>query len=509
MLAGDTRLLPSHPRAPRTLVLCEPPYVFWDRSLDRLREGEESIPGMGALVLAAVARARGYRVHLVDAKQTGTSVEDACRAVLALRPDYLGLSATTISVCNAARIAAQVKAQAPGVVTIVGGPHVSAIPERTLDAFPAFDYGIAGEGEVSLFELLDCLNEGRPVDGVAGAVYREGGRTHANPRAPYIDDLDALPMPAWDLLPDFPHRFRPSILSHPQTPVASVITSRGCPFTCVFCDRSTSGRRGRMHSVEGVVRLCRHLVGLGVRHILFVDDLFTVRKQRVVDLCQALLDEGLRFTWSCNSHPNLLDFATMQLMRRAGCWQIAYGIESGSQRILDVVKREVRIPRMRETLRMTRAAGIRAKGFVMIGHPTEGLDSLAETAAFLRAVELDVCQITKFTPYPGTPAYSTIREHGTFDEDWERMNAMNFVFVPHGLTEDVLERYFDHLYHTFYSRPDVLWGLAKLFVRQPSFAGRLLASAVPYLRSRFAAGRYAVGRLPAAYRPSGAAGQAG
>ena len=120
----------------------------------------------------------------------------------------------------------------------------------------------------------------------------------------------------------------------------------------------------------------------------------------------------------------------MQLMQRAGCWQIAYGIESGSQRVLDVVKREVRIPRMRETLRMTRAAGIRAKGYLMIGHPTEGLDSLDETAAFLRTVELDLCQITKFTPYPGTPAYPTIREHGTFVEDWERMNAMNFVFIP-------------------------------------------------------------------------------
>jgi radical SAM superfamily enzyme YgiQ (UPF0313 family) len=464
---------------------------------------------MGVLVLAAVARTRGYRVHLVDAKQVGTSIDDACRAVLALGPDYLGLSATTISVCNAARIAARVKTRSPDVVTIVGGPHVSAIPERTLEAFAAFDYGVVGEGEVSLFELLDGLAQGRPVDRIAGLVYREGGeggRVRANPRAPYIDDLDALPMPAWDLLPDFPHRFRPSILSHPQTPVASVITSRGCPFSCTFCDRSTSGRRGRMHSVEGVVRLCRHLVDLGVRHILFVDDLFTVRKQRVIDLCHALLDAGLRFTWSCNSHPNLLDFSTMQLMRRAGCWQIAYGIESGSQRILDVVKREVRIPRMRDTLRMTRAAGIRAKGYVMIGHPTEGLDSLAETADFLGVVELDVCQITKFTPYPGTPSYPTIREYGTFDEDWERMNAMNFVFVPRGLTEDILERYFDHFYRAFYSRPDVLWGLVRLLARERSFARRLLASAGPYLRSRFAARRYAVGRLPPAYRPSGAPG---
>lgn len=379
----------------RTIVFCEPPYVCWDRSRDRVRQGEETIPGLGILMLAAVARQRGYRVHLDDAKAQGTMIEDVARRVAALRPDYLGLSATTISVTNAGRIAERVKALLPGVVTILGGAHVSAIPERTLEAFPSLDYGVVGEGEVSLFDLLERLESGLPFDDVAGLAYRRDGGVRANPRAPYIDDLDALPPPAWDLLPDFPHRFTPTMFSYPRTPVATLITSRGCPFSCTFCDRSTSGRKGRMHSVEGVMRLCEMLVDRGVRHITFLDDLFTVRKQRVVDLCHAFLDRGFTFSWTCNSHPNLLDFPTMQLMRRAGCWQIAYGIESGSQRVLDVVKREVRIPRMRETLRMTRAAGIRAKGYLMLGHPTERLDSLEETAAFLRTVELDLCQITK------------------------------------------------------------------------------------------------------------------
>ena len=486
--------------APKTLVLCEPPFLFWDRSMDRLRQGEETIPGMGVLVLAAVARARGYRVQLVDAKQQGASIDDVSRQIAALQPDYLGLSATTISVTNGARIAARVKELRPGVVTILGGAHVSAIPERTLDAFPALDFGVVGEGEHSLFDLLARLEDGRAVDDVPGLAFRRDGRARANPRAPYIDDLDALPLPAWDLLPDFPHRFQPSLFTYPRTPVATLITSRGCPFSCSFCDRSTSGRKGRMHSVAYVVQLCRHLVARGVRHVIFVDDLFTVRKQRVVDLCQAFLDEGFTFTWSCNSHPNLLDLDTLKLMRRAGCWQIAYGIESGSQRILDVVKREVGIPRMRETLRMTRAAGIRTKGYVMIGHPTEGLDSLAETAAFLKQVELDLCQITKFTPYPGTPAYPTIRAHGTFDENWEQMNAMNFTFIPQGLSEAILETYFDHLYRVFYSRPDVLWGLARMLMSEPRYLKRLGAAARVYVRSKFAAGRYLIGRLPRRYR---------
>jgi len=468
--------------AGKTLVLCEPPFLFWDRGMDGLREGEETIPGLGLLVLAAVARSRGYTVHLVDAKRAGASVEATTRQILDRHPDYIGLSATTVSVTNAARIAAQAKAAAPRVVTILGGAHVSAVPERTLDAFPGIDYGIVGEGETALFELLDRLEGGAPVDDVAGAAFRRDGRARANPRAPYIDDLDALPLPAWDLLPDFPHRFEPSLFSYPQTPVATVMTSRGCPFSCSFCDRSTSGRRGRMHGVDYVVRACRHLVDVGVRHIVFVDDLFTVQKRRVAELCTAFLDAGFAFSWSCNSHPNLLDADTLRLMKRAGCWQIAYGIESGSQRVLDVVKHEVRIPKMRETLAMTRAAGIRTKGYLIVGHPTEDLDSLAETAAFLKTVELDLAQITKFTPYPGTPAYPTIAAHGRFDEDWDRMNAMNFVFVPHGLTEEVLETSFDHFYRVFYSRPDVLWGLCRLMAREPQFLWRLFRSARIYLQ---------------------------
>ena len=470
--------------APKTLVLCEPPFVFWDRSRDRLRQGEESIPGLGPLILAAVARQRGYRVHLVDAKAQGTSIEETSRRIAALQPDYLGLSATTISVTNAAHIAARVKELVPGAVTILGGSHVSAIPERTLDAFASIDYGIVGEGEHSLFDLLSRLEDGRPIGGVPGLAQRTEGGVRANPRAPYIDDLDELPLPAWDLLPDFPHRFQPSLFSYPRTPVATVITSRGCPFSCSFCDRSTSGRKGRMHGVEYVVRMCRHLVDLGVEHILFVDDLFTVRRQRVVEMCEAFLDQGFRFSWSCSSHPNLLDLETLKLMKRAGCWQIAYGIESGSQRILDVVKREVRIPRMRETLRMTRAAGIRAKGYLMIGHPTEGLDSLEENLRFVREVELDLCQITKFTPYPGTPAYPTVRDHGSFEEDWERMNAMNFIFLPKGLDQVTLEDYFHRLYRGFYSRPDVLWGLARMMAGEPGFLRRLLAAAPAYARGR-------------------------
>ena len=456
---------------PATVVFVEPPYVGWDRRRDRVRQGEEDMPGLGTLTLAAVVRELGHRVHVVDGKRTGTAVEEVAARVAALAPDHVGISATTISIHNAGRIAARLKSLVPNAVITVGGPHVSAQPESTLETFGAFDYGVVGEGERSYPELIARLAAAADPRDTAGLVWREGETARANPRAPYLegDELDRLPEPAWDLVPDFPLRFQPNVFNYRATPVASIITSRGCPFSCTFCDRSTSGRRGRFHGVDYVVAMCRRLEGMGVRHILFYDDLFTVSRPRVVELCERFLAEGFRFTWSCNSHPNLLDEKHLRLMRRAGCWQIAYGIESGSQRVLDVVKREVKIPRMLETLRQTRAAGIRTKGLLMMAHPTEGEDSLRETVEFLRTAPLDLAQITKFTPYPGTPSYPTVRQYGSFAEDWERMNAMNWVFVPQGLTAEVLERWFRRAYRTFYSRPDVLRGLVRSLAAEPRF----------------------------------------
>src|SRR5262249_33505765 len=158
-------------------------------------------PGVGTLVLAAVAREQGHRVHVVDGKRTGTSNDAVARAIAAHRPDHVGVSATTISITNAAAIAERVKALVPRAGAPVGGPPVGAVPERTLETFRGFDCGVVGEGERSYFALVDALAAGRDPRGVAGLVYRNGTAAQANPRAEYLDgdELDELPEPAWDL----------------------------------------------------------------------------------------------------------------------------------------------------------------------------------------------------------------------------------------------------------------------------------------------------------------------
>src|SRR5882672_6236694 len=161
--------------AGQTIVFVEPPYVCWDRRMDRVREGEEEMPGVGTLVLASVARERGHRVRVVDGKRTGTSNDAVARAIASHDPDHVGISSTTISITNAAAIAERVKQLVPRAVVTVGGPHVSAVPERTLDGFPGFDYGVVGEGERSYFDLIETLAAGRDPRSVAGLVYRDAG----------------------------------------------------------------------------------------------------------------------------------------------------------------------------------------------------------------------------------------------------------------------------------------------------------------------------------------------
>src|SRR5207245_10089301 len=156
--------------------------------------------------------------------------------------------------------------------------------------------------------------------------------THSGPRRSHLhaetyadEPLPHRPSPPWLQVANFQLRFQPNVFDYRAATVASVVTSRGCPNSCTFCDRSTTGRRGRFHSVDYVVEMCRRLERLGVRHVLFYDDLFTVSRRRVVELCERFLAECFRFTWSCNSHPNLLDAEHLRLMRRPGCCQMAYG----------------------------------------------------------------------------------------------------------------------------------------------------------------------------------------
>lgn len=436
--------------------------------------------------MAAVLREKKYLVKVVESASLGLSLQETGERILRENPDYVGISCTTSSVDNAGRIAQAVKNTNPEILTFVGGPHITAAPEETFRRYAAFDYGIIGEGERAFPELLAILEENGDPRKAPSAVFRQGPDIIVNPRRKFIENLDRLPFPAFDLLPNFPRGYRPPFLNYLRGPCASVTTSRGCPHGCTFCDRAVFGNRYRHFSEGYIVELLAHLKKTyRIRHIVFADDQFTASKTRLLRLGEKILQQGLEFRWNCDARVDTVDSEMLRLMKKAGCWMVSYGIESGSQAILDRVQKGIRLDQAEETVRRTKEAGIRAKGLFMVGFPEETEESLQKTLDFILRCPFDEINLSILTPYPGTSIYEEIRCQSGFIEDWPRMNAMNFLPLPGNLSAERLEKFYRRILQKFYMRPAVSFSYLGILVQSPENWARLLAGAGLRLWSLF------------------------
>lgn len=443
-----------------------------------------SVPNLGLLSLAAVARAAGHDCAVVDAAACGIGRDEFLRRVAAFAPELVGFSATTLEVAPAAATAEAVRGLLPAVRILLGGSHVSAAPEETLRRYAVFDAAALGEGEATLVEFLAAVAAGTDVAAVPGVICRRGAEVLRAPQRPPISDLDQLPHPAWDLLEGFPRRFSPPAFKTRQLPAASLVTSRGCPNRCIFCDRSVFGSQCRAFSAEYVVGMIRELHERhGVREFCFEDDTFVTFRARLEEICRRLIDLRLGISWTCLGRVNQITEEGLGLMRRAGCWQIGFGIESGSQPILTLIRKNVTLDQIRRGLAMSRAAGMLNKGFFIVGHPGETAQSLRETIDFALELPLDDVSVTMLTPFPGTELGERAAEFGSFDPDWSRMNLLNAVFVPHGLTADDLAAAQRELLRRFYLRPRVLANYCGRLARTPSLALGLWRGFRAFLRT--------------------------
>jgi radical SAM superfamily enzyme YgiQ (UPF0313 family) len=426
------------------------------------------------LSLAAVLRQAGHTVRIVESASLGLSFSATVDEILRGNPRYVGLTCTTASVENAAGIARAVKEKSPQAVILAGGPHITALPEETFRRFPDFDYGILGEGEAALPDLLEALEGKKDPAPVESAVYRRGEEIRVNPRRPFIEKLDALPFPAFDLLPDFPRAYRAPFLNYRQGPAAPLISSRGCPQACTFCDRSVFGSRYRYFSEDYLGELISSLRRrYGIRHLIFTDDQFAASRPRLVRLCERLARGGPDLQWNCDARVDSVDPEVLRLMKRAGCWMISYGIESGSPQILDRIQKGISLENAERAVRWTREAGIRAKGLFMIGYPQETEETLAQTLAFIRRVPLDEINLSFLTPYPGTEIYRQLKGSAEFSEEWGRMNALNSLLLPKDLSRQALEKAYGRILRGFYMRSGPTFSYLNLLLRSPENLSRL------------------------------------
>jgi anaerobic magnesium-protoporphyrin IX monomethyl ester cyclase len=408
--------------------------------------------------LAAVAEQEGMDVRIIDAAAENLSVEQTVAELVGYKPDIAGISSTTAGIVASGKLAACIKELDNDVITIIGGCHVTSLPEETLAEFNSFDIAVIGEGEVTFTEILRAVDEtGAIPTNLSGTALTIDNRFSLNMARPLINDLDVLPLPAWRLLRGFPDSFLPSPARMNRFPCASVVLTRGCPNQCKFCDRSVFGSKVRSYSPAYAINMFKDLANnFGVKEVLIEDDTFSISHQWVKEFCERLISERIDITWSCLGRADRVTADILRLMREAGCWHISYGIESGDQRILDAMKKGEDLARMEDAVRWSREAGLRTKGFFMVGFPGETAESLRRTKELALKLQLDDISVMQLTPFPGTALYERAAEYGVFEKDWGKMNTLSTVFAPHGFTAEDMERARSEILGAFYFRPSVL-----------------------------------------------------
>jgi radical SAM superfamily enzyme YgiQ (UPF0313 family) len=425
------------------------------------------MPPLGMMSIAAVLEQNGIAVELIDCFATPLTAEKLVDRILADPPAAVAFSCTTSSFLEGNRFAELLKQRRPEIVTVVGGAHACSIGPRLLDSFPAIDYLVIGEGELTMLELAQAGF--RNAEGIPGLAYRGSDGLGILPaRRELIPDLDALPFPAYHLLPGFPRLYNLPLFSYPTAPNSSIISSRGCPYSCSYCDRSVFSHGFRFNSPEYIVE---HIAMLnrdyGIRHVFFYDDLFTFDRKRVARFCELKEQRGLKVTYNCIARLEHVDGELLELLKRSGCWQVNFGIESGDPEVLKKHRKFLGLGEVGHKLEMVRQAGMRVKGLFMVGLPGEDRDSIRRTIDYALSLPLDEINVTKFTPFAGAPVYATIREHGQFEENWPLMNCLNFVFIPSGMTRAELEGLYDEFIRRFYHRTSIHWGYTRMLWKSP------------------------------------------
>jgi radical SAM superfamily enzyme YgiQ (UPF0313 family) len=439
------------PKDRKRIVLVQPRGFNWFPGSRDVTDIANRMVPQGILSIAAYLLQQGHDVFVYDCLGPGAPVklDDQVKAILHLQPQIVGFSATTSSFPDAADLALKIKDHHPDIVTVCGGVHVSALGEILLFLYPQFDFLCSGEGEITLAELAG----GHPPEAIAGLIWREDSRNVTNPPRRQIADLDTLPFPSYDRLQGFPRHYHLPLFSYINTPGATMITSRGCVYQCSYCDRSVFKKGFRYNSALYIYEHLHYLqTRFGVRHVNIYDDLFTLDRKRIVELCEKLARHHLGMHFNCAVRVGHTDDELLRMLKDAGCLMVSLGIESADPQLLETHKSGVSLEEVRDTVARIQQAGLRAKGLFMMGLPGETEESIRRTSDFIISLGLDDMNMSKFTPFPGAPLWHTIHEEGTFNEDWRLMNCLNFVFVPQGIaSKERLDFLYNEHVKRFYS----------------------------------------------------------
>ena len=392
------------------VLLVYPPYTYPRKS-----------PPLGLGYLASVLERAGFSVKIIDMSPLRMELGDLEEEIMLTKPSIIGISFMTNQYRIAVEIASLAKEVKPGTPVIVGGPHASALPHEILQEGPV-DFVVIGEGENTMLELVPVLLNGVPeFDHIAGIAYRKDNSIIRTGFREFIQDLDSLPFPAWHLLP-VERYCVPSTGGDPNQRVFSLITSRGCPAQCTFCDSHTIfGRRFRDRSAKNIFDEIVYLKdSFGATQFDFADDTITINKQRIYDFCNLILEHDLKITWMCNARVTTVKKDMLELMRRAGCVRMDFGVESGDPKVLKAMKKGISLKAAKLAHKWAHEVGMTTGSFVMVGNVGEDLSSVEKTARLMEDINSDI-SVSIATPFPGTELYQIAKANGWLQvHDWSR-----------------------------------------------------------------------------------------
>lgn len=417
-------------------------------------------PPLGLMYVAgAIEERTSHKVEIIDCVAGRYTYGQLEQRIKENVPDVVGIQAITFTLVDVIKVSKLIKKINASIKTVVGGPHANLYPYETI-AFPEVDFVLLGEGEGNIAEFLRALESNKNFEDVPGLIYKQDGQTFTANRSNLpIGDLDSLPMPARHLL-DVQRYY--SVLAKGKR-FTTMMTSRGCPYKCTFCDRPHLGKKFRCRSAKNVVdemeECCKNF---GIDEFFLYDDTFTVDKNRVLMICKQIKERKLKILWDIRSRVDIMDDEMLRVLGQAGCIRIHYGVESGNEDILRHIKKGITLPQVRNVFKNTRKYRIQTLAYFMIGLPGESEREIHQTIDFAKSLDADFVHFAVTTPYPGTELYRLALKSGLYKIDyWEEFAANpSKDFVPklweENLSRDELVSLMMRAYKDFYGRPDYI-----------------------------------------------------
>ncbi len=418
-------------------------------------------PPLGLLYLASsLKKNTAHEVEVLDTQPLELNYSQLEFLLSQKNFDVVGVSAMTFTLVDAFKTVQVAKKVRPEAKSVLGGTHIHLFPEETI-RLDGVDYALMGEAELSFPHFLHHLQAKKEdLKAVPGLVFKTAdGETMRNKIQP-IRDLDSIPFPQRNLL-DILHYS--SLLSRGSL-CTTIISSRGCPFQCAFCDRPLSPVTSlfRYRSAKNVVDEIQECVDLGIKDFLFYDDTFTVNRTRVLAICDEILTRRLKIRWDIRTRVDLVDEEMLKMLKKAGCLAIHYGVEAGNDRVLKLIKKGFTVKKVREVFKLTHRMDIETLAYFMIGLPSEKAGDIQETFDLARELKPDYAHFTIFSPYPGTELYNLGLEKGIIKTDvWREFarHPNSHFRIPvweENFTRDELYSMIVKFYKKFYLRPQYL-----------------------------------------------------